>query len=65
MKEKLDDSFRVYSAQDVATILQVDEMTVRRYIKSKKLKKLPTGGAIRVSHKELDRFINGSDDEAK
>jgi excisionase family DNA binding protein len=63
MKEVLDDSFRVYSTQDVARILQVDNMTVRRYVKSGKLKKLPTGGAVRISHKELDRFINGSNDE--
>jgi predicted site-specific integrase-resolvase len=63
MKEKKESSFRVYTSHDVAEILMVDEMTVRRYIKTGRLKKLNTIGAIRISHKELDRFINGSENE--
>lgn len=65
MKAKLDDSFRVYTIQDVANILLVDVQTIKRYIKTGVLKRLPTNGAIRISHKELDRFINGDINEDK
>lgn len=55
--------FTVYTTQEVAEILRVCEMTVRRYIKIGKLKVLDTDGALRVSGKELDRFINGDKNE--
>ena len=55
--------FRVYTSWDAARILQVDEMTIRRYIKAGKIKKIDTIGAIRISHTELDRYINGGEDE--
>jgi excisionase family DNA binding protein len=60
-KKDLPDELKVYTSQEVADILQVDEMTIRRYIKAGKLKKLDTIGAIRISHKELGRLINGEE----
>lgn len=63
MSEKNEVCMRVYTAQDVADILKVHEMSVRRYIKEGKLRKLNTNGAIRIAHTDLDRFINGDKDE--
>ena len=63
MIKKEETDFRVYTAKDVADILRVDEMTVRRYINAGRIKKLATIGAIRISHTELDRFINGDKNE--
>ena len=56
---------KVYTAQEVADILGVHRHTVGRYVRLGTIKAINTQGAIRVSHKELDRFINGGGDENK
>ena len=63
MSEKSEVCFRVYTSHEVAAFLKIDEMTVRRYIKAGKIKKIDAIGAIRVAHTELDRFINGDKNE--
>jgi len=68
MKEESND-LRVYTTQEVADILRVCEMTVRRYIKLGKIKALDTkvnigyksNGALRISHREISRFVNGGE----
>ncbi len=49
----------VYTLVEAAVILKVSDQTVRNLIKNKKIKKLDTTGAVRISKKELDRFITG------
>lgn len=56
-------NFTTYTTQEVAEILRVCEMTIRRYVKNGKLKKVDTDGAIRISAKALDEFINGRAEE--
>lgn len=63
MNEENDVCFRVYTTHEVAEFLRIDEMTVRRYVKAGKIKKIDAIGAIRIAHTELDRFINGARNE--
>lgn len=44
------------SVKQVAFILKVHPLTIRRYIRDKKLKALKMGGNIRVDEKELQNF---------
>ena len=54
------------SVYDIANILKLSELTVRRYLKLKKLTGFKVGRFWRIQKTELDRFINsnsgGSDD---
>ena len=59
MEQVNEEDFKVYTAQEVACILKVHEMSVKRYIRKGLLKKINTGGAIRITHRELMRFITG------
>lgn len=59
MSKEKEKCFRVYTSHEVADYLRIDEMTVRRYIKAGKIKRVANIGAIRITHIELDRFING------
>jgi len=52
---------KIYTSQEVAEILRVHEMTIRRYIKMGKIRPINTDGAIRISETELKRFINGEE----
>jgi excisionase family DNA binding protein len=44
------------SVKQVAFILKVHPLTIRRYIKDKKLKAVKLGGNIRISEKDLETF---------
>lgn len=44
------------SVKQVAFILKVHPLTVRRYIKEKKLKAVKLGGNIRIAEKDLEAF---------
>ena len=48
---------RIYSVEEVASILQVHIDTVRRYIKSGALRAAKIGKAYRVQEKDLQAFI--------
>lgn len=51
---------RFYTTDEVAAILKVDPESVRRYVRSGKLKAVKLGGKfIRVERADLDRFIEG------
>lgn len=50
---------KTYTLQEVAEILQVTTDSVKNYIREGSLKKIPGMGAIRISSKELTRFIEG------
>ena len=59
---------KVYTSQEVADLLRVCEMTIRRYVKEGIIKKLPIGGAIRIPESELDRMLKvnaGGENENK
>ena len=53
MKEK-----DFYTARDLADKLQVNIMTIYRYIKAKKLKAYKIGKEFRIDKDEFDRFLN-------
>ena len=44
------------SVKQVAFILKVHPLTIRRYIKEKKLKAVKLGGNIRIDEKDLETF---------
>lgn len=46
------------SVKQAAFILKVHPLTIRRYIKEKKLKAVKIGGNIRIEEKELEDFHN-------
>jgi len=51
---------RFYTTPEVAALLKVDPESVRRYVRSGKLKAVKLGGKfIRVDRADLDRFIEG------
>jgi excisionase family DNA binding protein len=47
-----------YLAQELADTLQVNVMTIYRYIKAKKLKAYKIGKEFRIDRKEFERFLN-------
>jgi excisionase family DNA binding protein len=51
------------SVCDIANILKLSELTIRRYLKSKKLTGLKVGRFWRIEKEALDRFISESSDE--
>lgn len=51
---------RFYTTKEVAKLLQVDPESVRRYVRSNKLKAVRLGGKfIRIDRADLDKFIEG------
>ena len=49
---------RFYTTEEVARLLKVDPESVRRYVRSKKLKAVKLGGKfIRIEKADLDKFI--------
>lgn len=50
---------RFYTTEEVASLLKVDPESVRRYVRSGKLKAVKLGGKfIRIDRADLDNFIN-------
>jgi putative molybdopterin biosynthesis protein len=49
-----------YAAQELATILEVNIMTIYRYIKAGKLKAYKIGKEFRIDKKEFESFIKKS-----
>ena len=49
-----------YTAQELADKLQVNIMTIYRYIKSKKLKAYKIGKEFRIDENEFNKFLNNS-----
>lgn len=47
-----------YTAQNLADKLQVNIMTIYRYIKGSKLKAYKFGKEFRIESKEFDSFLN-------
>jgi len=50
---------KTYTTQDLADIFKCDIETIRRYIKSGKLKALKFGKEYRITQEQLDKFIEG------
>jgi excisionase family DNA binding protein len=46
----------LYTIKQISFILKVHQLTVRRYIKEKKLEAVKIGGAVRVSDQQLEQF---------
>lgn len=47
-----------YTSQELADTLQVNVMTIYRYIKAKKLKAYRLGKEYRIDKEEFDAFLN-------
>ena len=47
-----------YTAQELADKLQVNIMTIYRYIKTKRLKTYKIGKEFRIDRAEFERFLN-------
>lgn len=54
---------KIYTAENVAEILQVHIGTVRRFVQEGRLETMDNVGQIRVTEKQLMNFINGNTDE--
>jgi len=50
----------LYSVNEIAKALRLNELTIRRYLKSKKLMGFKVGRFWRIEKEELDRFISES-----
>lgn len=51
---------RFYTTDEVANILKVDVESIRRYVRSNKLRAVKLGGKfIRIEEKDLEKFIEG------
>jgi len=46
-----------YTAQELADKLQVNVMTIYRYIKAKKIRAYKIGKEFRIDEQEFDRFL--------
>lgn len=51
-----------YTIRELAEILKVHQNSIRRWIKSGKLKVNRVGGAIRITEKQLNEFVERSGD---
>lgn len=47
-----------YTAQDLSDVLQVNIMTIYRYLKAGKLKAYKIGKEYRIDHAEFRRFLD-------
>ncbi len=57
-QNSLIDNQRFYTTEEVAKILRVDPESVRRYVRSGKLRAIKLGGKfIRIDEADLERFI--------
>lgn len=58
-------SNNLLSVKQVAFILKVHPLTIRRYINEKRLKAIKVGGNIRIAENELQDFHKDIDPEKK
>ncbi len=47
-----------YKAEDLAKLLEVNIMTIYRYIKAKKLRAYKIGKEFRIDRAEFNKFLN-------
>ena len=47
-----------YKAEELAEVLQVNIMTIYRYIKAKRIKAYKIGREYRIDKSEFNRFLN-------
>ena len=59
----MNQDFRVYTVEDVADILKVCANTIKNYIREGKIKKINNIGSVRITHTELEKFLNGDENE--
>jgi excisionase family DNA binding protein len=48
---------KLYTAKEIAEILQINMFTVLRYIREGKLEHIKVGSQYRVTEKQLDKFL--------
>ena len=56
--DKQSDQPKFYTAEEIARLLRISTETVRRYVRTGKLKAVKLGGKfIRIDHKDFEDFI--------
>ena len=56
---------KYYRTKQLAALLQVNEMTIRRWVREGKLASKRAGHAILIPESAVDRFIDGMEQESK
>lgn len=56
---------KTYSIKEVAEILKVHEVTIRRKLQSSKISHLKLGKTVRFTQEQLDEYISASTVEKK
>lgn len=59
--QTLGKDIKLYTVQEVADILNLDQRTIYSYIKDKEIKARKIGRKWLVSHKDLEFFVKGSE----
>ncbi|NUU99294.1 hypothetical protein XO12_03805 [Marinitoga sp. 1154] len=54
------DSLKVYTPAEVAKILKVNSDTVRRYIRTGKIRASRVGKTYRITQKNIEEFLNST-----
>ncbi len=49
----------IYTVKEVAEMLKLSEETIRRYLRSGKLKGITLGSSWRITQESLDQFLKG------
>lgn len=57
--EKKITEIKMYDLEELSTMLNVTDQTLRKYIKGGKLKAAKIGGKWKVTEENLTKFING------
>lgn len=57
--EPTPESFKMFTLEEVATILGVSVRTMHTYVKTGRIKAVKIGGSWKVSTKNLQQFIDG------
>jgi len=54
---------RFYTVQQVATLLQVSESTIKRLIRSRQLPVVRVGKSVRIAQSDLEKYLRSSGQE--
>lgn len=50
---------KTYTVKEVATILQLSEYTIRKYLRDDVLKGIKTERSWRITQEEIDKYLKG------
>ena len=59
------DPLQLFKLRDVAGLIGVSTMTIRRYVKSGALESIKIGGQLRFTHRQVADFVKRSEKKTK